>query len=347
MTRLIIQIPCYNEAATLGATLSELPREVPGTSCVQWLVVDDGSTDGTSEVARRLGVDHVVRHARNRGLAQAFRTGIDASLRLGADIIVNTDADNQYRGTEIPRLIQPILEGRADVVIGDRRTQDLEHFSPMKKILQRFGSFVVRSLSDTDVPDAVSGFRAISRRAAMELNIVSSFSYTIEMIIQAGKKRLAVVSVPVSVNPRTRESRLFRSLRQFVTLSAATMIRTYTMYQPLRVFTSIGLLLALVGAAPVLRFLYFFLAGEGAGHVQSLVLGGVLMVVGLMTVLIGVVADLIAANRRLLEMILERQRISTEPGGQARERGSETSATDDVIVNLRGGDPDGQPPPEP
>jgi glycosyltransferase involved in cell wall biosynthesis len=296
-------------------------------TCVQWLVVDDGSTDGTGEVARRLGVDHVVRHARNRGLAQAFRTGIDASLRLGADIIVNTDADNQYPGTEIPRLIQPILEGRADVVIGDRRTQDLEHFSTTKKILQRFGSFVVRRLSDTDVPDAVSGFRAISRRAATELNIISSFSYTIEMVIQAGKKRLAVVSVPVSVNPRTRESRLFRSLRQFVTLSAATMVRTYTMYQPLRVFTSIGLLLAIMGAAPGLRFLYYYFAGEGAGHVQSLVLGGALLVVGLITVLIGVVADLIAANRRLLEMILERQRSAMDPGDQAREKEAEKSAT--------------------
>jgi glycosyltransferase involved in cell wall biosynthesis len=319
MARLIIQIPCYNEAATLGVTLSELPREVPGITCVEWLVIDDGSTDGTGEVARRLGVDHVVRHARNRGLAQAFQTGIDACLRLGADIIVNTDADNQYPGAEIPRLIQPILEGRADIVIGDRRTQDLKHFSPIKKLLQRFGSFMVRRLSGTDVPDAVSGFRAISRRAATNLNIISSFSYTIEMVIQAGKKRLAVVSVPVSANPGTRESRLFRSARQFVTLSAATMVRTYTMYQPLRVFTSIGLLLAIIGAAPVLRFLYFYFAGEGAGHVQSLILGGVLLVVGLITVLIGLVADLIAANRRLLEMVLEHQRNAQDSGDSASE----------------------------
>jgi len=327
VTRLIIQIPCYNEEAILGATLSGLPREVPGTTSVQWLVIDDGSTDGTSEVARRMGVDHVVRHARNRGLAQAFQTGIDASLRLGADIIVNTDADNQYSGAEIPRLIQPILEGRADVVIGDRRTQDLEHFSPVTKVLQRFGSFMVRRLSDTDVPDAVSGFRAISRRAATELNIISSFSYTIEMVIQLGKKRLAVVSVPVSANPRTRKSRLFRSVRQFVAQSAATMVRTYTMYEPLRVFTYIGLMVAVVGAAPALRFLYYYLAGEGAGHVQSLVLGGVLLVVGLITVLIGVVADLIAANRRLLEMVLERQRSVTESGDLAREREAERSTT--------------------
>jgi glycosyltransferase involved in cell wall biosynthesis len=326
MSKLIIQIPCYNEEATLGVTLAGLPREVPGVSCVQWLVIDDGSTDGTSEVARRLGVDHIVRHAGNRGLARAFQTGIDASLRLGADIIVNTDADNQYLGADIPRLIEPILEGRADVVIGDRRTHELEHFSPLKKVLQRFGSSIVRRMSGTDVPDAVSGFRAISRRAATELNIISSFSYTIEMVIQGGRKRLAVVAVPVSANPGTRESRLFRSVRQFVTQSAATMVRTYTMYQPLRVFSSIGFALALVGAAPALRFLYYYLAGEGTGHVQSLVLGGAFLVVGLITVLIGVVADLIAANRRLLEMLLEHQRSTVEPEKLARARAVEDTA---------------------
>jgi glycosyltransferase involved in cell wall biosynthesis len=275
---------------------------------VEVLVIDDGSTDATSDVARRHGADHVVRHARNQGLGRAFRTGLDTCLQLGADIIVNTDADNQYAGSAIPDLIRPILEGRAEIVVGDRRTSEIAHFSPGKKRLQKLGSFVVRELSGTRVPDAVSGFRALSRGAAFKLNVVSSFSYTIEMLIQAGKDRMAVSSVPVAVNPKTRESRLFRSVPQFLVQSLVTMVRTYTMYKPLRVFTFLGALLALGGLLPVARFLFFYFQGQGGGHVQSLILGGVLVVVGVVTLLIGVVADLISFNRALLEMLLEKVR---------------------------------------
>lgn len=306
--KVIVQIPCFNEESTLPQTLADVPRRIEGVDRVEILVVDDGSTDGTAEVARRHGADHVVRHARNQGLGRAFRTGLDTCLRLGADVIVNTDADNQYAGSAIPDLIRPILEGRAEIVVGDRRTDEIAHFSPSKKRLQRLGSFVVRELSGTAVPDAVSGFRALSRSAALRLNIVSSFSYTIEMLIQAGKERMAVSSVPVAVNPKTRESRLFRSVPQFLVQSLVTMIRTYTMYKPLRVFTFLGAALVLLGALPVARFLFFFFQGEGGGHVQSLVLGGVLLVFGFVSLLIGVVADLIAFNRSLLEVLLEKVR---------------------------------------
>jgi glycosyltransferase involved in cell wall biosynthesis len=306
--KVIVQIPCFNEESTLPQALADIPRRIEGVDRVEILVVDDGSTDGTAEAARRHGADHVVRHARNQGLGRAFRTGLDTCLRLGADIIVNTDADNQYAGSAIPDLIRPILEGRAEIVVGDRRTDEVAHFSPGKKRLQRLGSFVVRGLSGIAVPDAVSGFRALSRSAAFKLNIVSSFSYTIEMLIQAGKERMAVSSVPVPVNPQTRESRLFRSVPQFLVQSLVTLVRTYTMYKPLRVFTFLGAALVLVGVLPVARFLYFFLQDEGGGHVQSLVLGGVLLVFGFVSLLIGVVADLISFNRSLLETLLEKVR---------------------------------------
>jgi glycosyltransferase involved in cell wall biosynthesis len=317
--KVIVQIPCFNEESTLPRTLADIPRRIEGVDQVEILVVDDGSTDGTSEAARRHGADHLVRHARNQGLGRAFRTGLDACVRLGADIIVNTDADNQYAGSAIPDLIQPILEGRAEIVVGDRRTAEIAHFSPGKKRLQKLGSSVVRGLAGVAVPDAVSGFRALSRAAALKLNIVSSFSYTIEMLIQAGKERMAVVSVPVPVNPQTRESRLFRSLPQFLLQSLVTMVRTYTMYKPLRVFTFLGSALALVGVLPVARFLFFFVQGEGGGHVQSLVLGGVLLVIGFVFLLIGVVADLIAFNRTLLETLLEKVR-RLEAGAEAERR---------------------------
>lgn len=306
--KLIIQIPCYNEEETLPQTLADLPHRIEGIDEVEVLIVDDGSSDGTVEVARRLGVDHIVRHTRNRGLASAFGTGLDACLRLGADLIVNTDADNQYVGQDIPKLVQPLLNGGADIVVGDRQTHAIEGFSTLKKLLQRLGSLMVRRLSNTHIPDAVSGFRAISRDAALRINIVSSFSYTIEMMIQAGKKQMSVCSVPIRVNPKTRESRLFRSVPQFVAQSSATMVRTYTMYKPLRVFTYLGALLAVLGGAPVVRFLYFFFVGEGDGHIQSLVLGAGLLIAGFVCVLIGAVSDLISSNRKLLEILLEKVR---------------------------------------
>ena len=321
--KLVIQIPCYNESHCLPQTLADLPRQVEGVDKIEVLVVDDGSTDNTAEVARSLGVHYIIRHSGNKGLASAFRTGLDACLRVGADIIVNTDADNQYCGQDIRLLIQPIIEGSADVVVGDRQTKDSNEFSPSKKLLQRLGSFVVRILSGLAVPDAVSGFRAMSRAAALQINIVSSFSYTIEMLIQAGKKRLIVDSVPIRVNPCTRESRLFRSVRQFVGQSATTMLRTYARYHPLRIFTSVGLLALLTGLIPIVRFLYFYFTENGAGHIQSLVLGGVLLVIGFLLILIGVLADLVAFNRKLIETVL----------GKIRQLESEKNA--DIDTDIR------------
>jgi glycosyltransferase involved in cell wall biosynthesis len=306
--KLIVQIPCFNEEVTLAQTLAAIPRAIPGVDTVEILVVDDGSTDGTADVARRAGVHHLVRHTANRGLAEAFRTGLDACLGQGADIIVNTDGDNQYAGGSIPTLIRPILDGRADVVIGDRQIAGNPHFARTKKWLQALGSMVVRRLSGTSVPDAVSGFRAISRSAALRLNIVSPFSYTIEMLIQAGKQRLAIASVPVETNPVTRNSRLFSNVPQFVLHSIATMLRIYTMYNPLRTFAYIGGTLAVVGVAPIVRFLFFYFSGDGAGHIQSLVLGGVFLMMGFVAVMVGVVADLIGFNRRLVEMTLQKVR---------------------------------------
>ena len=306
--KLIVQIPCFNEAATLARTLADIPRHIPGVDTVEILVIDDGSTDGTGEAARRAGADHLVRHTTNRGLAEAFRTGIDASLRRGADIIVNTDGDNQYAGRSIRDLIQPILERRADVVIGDRQIAGNPHFAWTKKWLQALGSTAVRRLSGTSVPDAVSGFRAISRAAALQLNIVSPFSYTIEMLIQAGKQRLAIASVPVATNPVTRHSRLFSNVPQFILHSLATMLRIYAMYHPLRTFVYVGGVLSLVGLAPIFRFLFFYFSGNGAGHIQSLVLGGAFLMMGFVAILVGVVADLINFNRRLVELTLHKVR---------------------------------------
>lgn len=306
--KLIVQIPCLNEEATLPQTLADIPRAIAGVDCIEILVIDDGSSDRTAEVARQHGVHHLVRNRRRLGLAQAFRRGLDASIRAGADIVVNTDGDNQYAGADIPSLIAPILEGRADIVVGDRQTDRIAHFSPLKKLLQRVGSGIVRSLAAVDIPDAVSGFRAMSRDAAMQLNIVSKFSYTTEMVIQGGRRRMAIVSVPVRTNPHTRKSRLAQHIPQFIGRSASTMIRTYAMYQPLRVFFYIGAVLSVLGSIPVIRFLYFYFLGAGAGHVQSLILGGVLLLMGFVTFLIGMLADLIGVNRQLLEMTLEQLR---------------------------------------
>lgn len=306
--KLIVQIPCFNEEATLPQTVADIPRTIEGIAQVEILVIDDGSSDRTVEIAQELGVEHIVRHKTNKGLAASFRTGLDRCLALGADIIVNTDGDNQYAGADIPKLIQPILEGRADIVVGDRQTATAVHFSPAKRLLQAVGSWVVRKLSGTDIPDAVSGFRAITREAAFNLNIVSAFSYTTEMLIQSGRKRMAITSVPVGTNPKTRESRLFRSIPSFIRKSATTMLRIYSMYQPLKTFFYLGMVMIVIGSIPVGRFLIAYLQGEGAGKIQSLILGGALLVIGLTTFLIGLLADLINFNRQLLEITLEKVR---------------------------------------
>ena len=307
-TKLIVQIPCYNEEKTISQTVADIPRKIEGVDTVEILIIDDGSTDNTIAVAKQNGVDFIVRNSQNRGLALAFQAGIDACLRLGADIIVNTDGDNQYRGQDIPKLIQPIIEQKADIVIGDRQTDKIAHFSPTKKKLQKIGSFIVRQLSDTMVPDAVSGFRAFSRNAALQMNIISSFSYTIETIIQAGKKNLSVDSVPIGTNPETRKSRLVKSIPKFIKHSTATMARMYTMYQPLKVFFYIGGLLLFIGMIPAIRFLYYYLIGSGDGHVQSLIFSAVFFIVGFQALMIGLVADVVGFNRKLIEEILLRIR---------------------------------------
>jgi glycosyltransferase involved in cell wall biosynthesis len=309
LSKLIIQIPCLNEAQTLPATLADLPRTIAGIDAVEWLVVDDGSTDDTAAVARAHGVHHVVRFRRQRGLAAAFVAGLDACLKRGADYVVNTDADNQYAGRDIVRLIEPLLDGRADIVIGDRNIRDVQHMSWQKKLLQRLGSWVVRQVSGTEVPDTTSGFRAYTREGALRVTIVSEFSYTLESIIQAGKKRIAVAHVEVSTNPRTRKSRLFDSLFGYIKRSAATIVRIYAMYEPLKVFTYIGSVLFLIGTAIGLRFLYYYLTTPWEqGKLQSLILAAVLLIVGFQIVLIGLVADVISANRKLLEDLLYRVR---------------------------------------
>lgn len=302
--KLIVQIPCYNEEQTLPETVLDIPKEIEGIDQVEILIIDDGSTDKTIEVAKRIGVDHIVENSKNCGLARTFQVGMDACLRLGADIIVNTDGDNQYQGKDIPKLIAPILNDNADIVIGDRQTDKVPHFSTTKKKIQKLGSFVVRILSETEVPDAVSGFRAFKREAAMQMNIVSPFSYTIETIIQAGRKHLAVTSVPIGTNPKTRDSRLFKSIPNFIERSVSTMIRMYTMYQPLRVFFYIGTFLTIMGLIPSFRFLYYYFTGNGGGHIQSLIFGAIMLLVGFQVFMIGIVADVIGFNRKLIEEAL-------------------------------------------
>tara|TARA_Y100000310_G_scaffold345552_1_gene466415 strand:- start:5815 stop:6849 length:1035 start_codon:yes stop_codon:yes gene_type:complete len=306
--KLIVQIPCYNEEHTLPETYNDIPREIDGVDKVEIMIIDDGSTDRTIEVAKSLGVDHIIRNKNNRGLARTFRKGIDECLKLGADIIVNTDGDNQYAGWDIPKLIKPILEEKADVVVGDRKTQDIQHFTPLKKLLQRLGSYVVKKVSGVQVPDAVSGFRAYSREAALQLNIISPFSYTIEALIQSGKKHMAVTHVPVETNAKTRDSRLFTSIPKFIERQLTTIVRMYTMYQPLRVFVLLGALFTLIGLIPIVRFLIYYFLGEGDGHIQSLILGGVLSLLGAFTFLIALIADLINFNRQLIEQTLEKVR---------------------------------------
>lgn len=310
--KLIVQIPCHNEAQCLGATLAAIPRRIAGIDTIEILVIDDGSNDDTSGIARRFGVQHIVRHRANRGLAAAFRTGIEKALAEGADIIVNTDADNQYEGEDIAKLVLPILSGRADIVIGDRGVRDNVHFGPFKRLLQRAGSAMVQRLSNTEISDAVSGFRAIDRKAAQSINITSSFSYTTEMLIQAGRKRMAILSVPIRTNRTERPSRLFKSVPQFIVNTGATMLRAYAMYNPLKVFLAVGIIACIIGSLPVIRFLYYFSIGAGDGHLQSLVLGGVIIIVGVFAIMFGAVADLVGRNRQLLEQALERLRYVEE-----------------------------------
>lgn len=306
--KLVIQIPCLNEEETLPATLAALPRCVEGVDEIEIVIIDDGSTDATAEVARSLGVRHVVRAPVNQGLARAFSAGLDYALKLGADIIVNTDADGQYRGDQIQLLIDPILHHEADLVIGDRRPGRLAHFSPAKRLLQVIGSWVVRQLSGTRIPDATSGFRAFSREAALKMNVVSDFTYTLETIIQAGKKQLSITHVPIDVNPETRPSRLFPGIPSYIVRSAATLVRIYALYEPLRVFTIIGLTLLAGGSVIGGRFVFYYFTDGGDGHIQSLILAAVLILAGFQTVLIGLLADLIGSSRRMLEDTLLRVR---------------------------------------
>lgn len=301
--KLIIQIPCLNEAETLPVTLADLPRHLEGFDKVEWLIIDDGSTDDTVGVARRNGVDHVVSLGRNQGLARAFMAGIEACLKLGADVIINTDADNQYSARSIPALVRPILDGKAMVVVGVRPIATIEHFSPVKKQLQRLGSWVVRIASGTKIADAPSGFRAIHRDAAIRMNVFNSYTYTLETIIQAGRRNVPIVAVPVEVNGYLRPSRLISSIPAYIRRSILTIIRIFVVYKPLRFFGLLALIVATPAVIAVVRFFYLYLIGEGDGHVQSLVLAGVLFVISGLLAVSGLLADLIATNRTLLEEI--------------------------------------------
>ena len=301
MSKLIIQIPCYNEEKNLPITLADLPREVHGFDVVEWLIINDGSTDRTVEVAQTAGVDHIVHFKKNKGLANGFMAGLDACLELDADVIINTDADNQYRASDIPQLVAPILNGEAEVVVGARPIDAIKHFSTMKKILQKVGSKVVRIVSKTKVKDVTSGFRAISRDAAMRLNVFNDYTYTLETVIQSGQKNMAIVSIPIRTNELIRPSRLMRSIPSYIYKSFSTIIRIFIVYKPFRFFMSIGLVLFSIGVLVGCRFLYFYLNGDEEGHLQSLILGSILLGIGFQTILVAFLSDLLSVNRRLLE----------------------------------------------
>ena len=299
--KLIIQIPCFNEAETLEVTLNDLPKHIDGIDEIEYLIIDDGSHDNTAEVAKKWGVHYVVRFRRNKGLAKGFMAGLDACLKNGADIIVNTDADNQYCGADIETLVRPILDKKAHIVIGERPIDDTEHFTPLKKKLQHFGSWVVRKASKTTIPDAPSGFRAYSREAAMRINVINDYTYTLETIVQSGREKMAVMSVPIRTNPELRESRLFHSMRGYIKKSMLTIVRTYLMYRPLYFFFMLGSILALVGVGFFVRYFVFFCSGEGGGHLQSLILASTLLIVGFQTIVVGLLGDVISANRKILQ----------------------------------------------
>ena len=305
--KLIVQIPCFNEEKTLPVTIADIPKKIEGIDEIEIVVIDDGSTDRTAEVARELGVKHIIRFNKRKGLAEGFMVGLDACLKLGADIIVNTDGDNQYKGEDIAKLVKPILEKKADMVVGDREINKLERFSTSKKLLQKAGSWVVRQLSGTDIPDTTSGFRAYNRDAVMKLNLLSTFTYTLETIIQAGKKNMAIKHVPIGTNPDLRESRLFSSTWSYIKKSVATIFRIYSIYEPLKVFSYIGGTVFFIGFVLMARFLYFYFFDiRPFGHLQSLILASVLLIIGFMIMIIGLIADLISANRRLIEDALFR-----------------------------------------
>ena len=330
--KLIIQIPCKDEEEALPVTLGDLPRQVSGFDEVEWLIIDDGSTDRTIEVAREHGVDHIVRLTNNKGLASGFQAGLDACLKLGADVIVNTDADNQYYGPDVARLVEPILSGNADMVVGDREVMTIEHFSPLKKSLQRLGSWVVRQASSTTIPDTTSGFRAYNREAAISVQVVSRFTYTLETIIQAGKMLVAVDHVPVRTNEKTRESRLFPSMWAYVRRNVVSIFRIYAMYEPLRVFMTAAAVIGLAALVVWGRFLYFWLSGDGAGHVQSLILGAVLFNAAMVLAALGVLGDLLGGQRQMLQRISEKVRrieleLGVPPSHYEPGRGSEREAT--------------------
>lgn len=299
--KLIIQIPCYNEAETLEITLNDLPKHIDGIDEIEYLIINDGSKDNTVEVARNWGVHHVISFRRNKGLAKGFMAGIDACVKLGADIIVNTDADNQYLGADIEKLVRPIIDGQAEIVIGERPIDSIEHFSPLKKKLQHFGSWVVQKASKTNIPDAPSGFRAYSREAAMRMNVINEYTYTLETIVQAGRNKMAIMSVPIHTNPELRKSRLFSSMFGYVKKSMLTIIRAYMMYKPLMFFVSIGAIFCSIGFLVGCRFLYYFFCGTGAGHTQSLVFASMMIIIGVQTTVVGFLGDIIAANRKILE----------------------------------------------
>lgn len=298
--KLIIQIPCYNEADTLEMALNDLPTELEGIDEIEYLIINDGSRDMTEEVARQWGVHHIVNFSQNKGLARGFMAGLDGCLRNGADIIVNTDADNQYNAEDIQALIQPILDGEADMVIGARPIDETEHFSKLKKILQHFGSWAVRRASNTNIPDAPSGFRAMTREAAMHINVVNDYTYTLETIVQAGREKIAITSVPIRTNPELRPSRLFRGMWSYVKKSIVIILRAYMMYKPLKCFTYLSVPPVAVGLAIGMRFLYFLVTDGGGGHIQSLILACTLIIIGFLTFMIGLVSDLMASNRRIL-----------------------------------------------